>query len=151
MTTLQEKLKKLAKMRIIMNDSKESQKHWQQEVEKTNEFFMLKETNEFIKNTGSEIDILEKEIKEESVLIFDGVNRNPFPGIQIKEFHPVSILNMVQAFQWASQNAPSTLKLDETKFKKAVENLELTFIEKKTEYRGQIDSDLSALLIEVVE
>ena len=148
MTTLQEKLKKLAKMRIIMNDSKESQKHWQHAYANNQQIFMLKETNEFIKNTGSEIDMLEKEIKEESVLIFDGVNRNPFPGIQIKEFHPVSILNMVQAFQWASQNAPFTLKLDEIKFKKAVENLELIFIEKKTEYRGQIDSDLSVLLDE---
>jgi hypothetical protein len=64
-------------------------------------------------------------------------------GISIKNFKVIRITDEKKAKAWAVTNAPSLLKLDEKKLEKAVENLELDWVQKGTETKAQIASNLS--------
>lgn len=141
-----DKLKELAGKRDVLERCKNDVLYWKQELEKTSEWIVFQKTLDLQKRFSIEMEELEKEIRDIAVQIFDGQNKKPVHGIEIKEFSVIKVLDEKKALIWASQNAPSILKLDQTKFKKAVENLELDFVEKSVEYRGQIASDLSEYL-----
>lgn len=140
------KLKELAELRKELSQQKIDLDIYQSELEKTPQYQYLVAQKLICNTQSSEIEQLEKEIRELAVAQFDGQNKKPFKGIEIKEFSVVKVLDEKKALIWASQNAPSILKLDQAKFKKAVENLELDFVEKGVEYKGQIASDLSEYL-----
>jgi len=76
-----------------------------------------------------------------------GYEVRKFDKVEVKAFTTLKILDEKRAIQWAAVNAPSTLSLKK-EFDKVAKSLELDFVEVSTEYRGQIASDLSSLLIE---
>lgn len=115
-------------------------------LENSHEWIDYQDALNNVRGLEQQESILANEIREVAVQTFDGTNKKPIYGIEIKEFSVIKVLDEKKALIWASQNAPSILKLDQAKFKKAVENLELDFIEKGVEYRGQIASDLSEYL-----
>ena len=70
-------------------------------------------------------------------------NKKPYDGIQVKEFSTITIIDENAAKRWATENAPSIVTLNKSKFNSAVKALELPFVEKGIEYKVQIASDLS--------
>lgn len=141
-----DKLKELAQYRSDAQSQKGLVEKLQKKLELTEEWISLQEEKEQLKGLSVVVEQLEEEVRDLAHSLFDGQNKKPFIGIEIKEFSVVKVLDEKRALVWASQNAPSILKLDQTKFKKAVENLELDFVEKGVEYRVQIASDLSEYL-----
>jgi len=141
-----DKLKQLAGTRKTKEAAQKSLEKMKELLEDTDEWKSYKYAQDWLRRMSEQQEEEEKEIRELAVAQFDGKNKKPFIGIEIKEFSVIKVLDEKKTLIWASQNAPSILKLDQTKFKKAVENLELDFVEKNVEYRGQIASDLSEYL-----
>lgn len=141
-----DKLTELAKVRDDIAEYKAISDISKIALEGTHEWIVYQNNLNNVRGLEQQESILANEVREISVQIFDGTNKKPVHGIEIKEFSVIKVLDEKKALIWASQNAPSILKLDQAKFKKAVENLELDFVEKGVEYRGQIASDLSEYL-----
>lgn len=97
---------------------------------------------------GNEIKKLEDDIRQEALMISQTSNfeiRHPIDGVEIKKFLLITIKpNQEQTAKiWLAQNAPDLLTINNSKFTKAVENLQLPWIDKSDDYRGQIATDLS--------
>jgi hypothetical protein len=90
----------------------------------------------------------EQYIKEMAVNEFDGVNKKPNAGLEIKAFTIAKISDEKAARQWAMKNYTPALKLDTKAIEKAGKD-GLTpdgLVTVETEYRAQIASDLSGYL-----
>lgn len=149
MNELEIKLGQLARTRLAKIAAQKSLDECKELLEDTDEWKSVEDAKEWLNRMSEQQELEEKEIRILSNLHFSNdetANKKPFKGIEIKEFSIIKVLDEKKALIWASQNAPSILKLDQTKFKKAVENLELDFVEKGVEYRTQIASDLSEYL-----
>ena len=73
--------------------------------------------------------------------------KNPINGISAADSKIVTILDEKKAMAWLNENAPDVLTINQSKFKKAVVNLSLDFVEIKETYSGRIASDLSEYLV----
>ena len=93
------------------------------------------------------VDGMENEIRSIVIHDYDG-DKHPYPGVEIKTFTVITVTDQKAAVKWAGENAPACVKLDEVKFKKVAEALDLPFVSKSTENRVQIASDLSYYLKE---
>lgn len=149
MNEIEEKLKELATRRQDLETTKKELESKKIDLQLTPEWLAVERFTRCVNEDKEAIEALEVEIKLQGTMAFlenPTLGRKPVKGIEVKEFSIIKVLDEKKALIWASQNAPSILKLDQTKFKKAVENLELDFVEKGVEYRTQIASDLSEYL-----
>ena len=127
-------------------------KKWESEVddaqkvlETTLEYKNLQYLKEAVHGAKTKIEEAEEFIKETTVkdfIHFGLKNTKPYDGIQIKKFDVVHLLDERQAITWAATNAPQVLSLKQTPFNKIAKVLDLDFVQKTTEYRAQIASDL---------
>ena len=111
----------------------------------------LSETEARQKDAKAEVAQLEQTIKSQAYLEWlqlpdHAENKHPFPGIDVKRFEIVKVIDEKKALAWAVQNMPSALKLNTSTLEKGVKALELDFIEKGEEFRVQIASNLDEYL-----
>lgn len=145
MTIITDKLMHLAQKRAELEGQKEIVKRTQERLENSMLWKDLQLEIDIRKHLETETSELEALIKQEAVAAFDG-NKHPLTGIEIKSFSVVTITDQKSALKWIAENAPTCLKIDEGKFKKIADTLELPFVDKKDENRAQIASDLSSYL-----
>lgn len=69
---------------------------------------------------------------------FDGINKRPMKGVQVKEFRTAVITDMKKAMAWASTYLPSAITLNVKAVGKAAENLEVDFVEVQSEFRPNL-------------
>ncbi len=128
-------------------------KKWESEVddaqkalETTLEYKNLQYLKEAVQGAKAKIKEAEEFIKETTVKDFvrSGLEiTKPYDCIQIKKFQVVHVLDERQAIEWAAENALQVLSLKKAPFNKIAKVLDLDFVQKTTEYRAQIASDLS--------
>lgn len=93
---------------------------------------------------AARLEELEAQIKKQAVDNFDGENKRPANGIEIKAFTTANIVDLQRAREWAMTNYTPALKLDTKAIEKAGKD-GLTpdgLVVIETEYRAQIASDL---------
>jgi len=137
-------LELLAYERQKLSRLKATEKTLQEALEQTEEYRKLQEAKANTKIMSDEVDRVEELIRSIAYDRFvSDHNKNPVDGIKIKEFSTITILDENEAKRWATENAPSIVTLNKSKFNSAVKALELPFVEKGIEYKVQIASDLS--------
>lgn len=97
------------------------------------------------------IDELTQTIKQRAVLMFDGKNKKPMPGIQIKEKSVAIITDDAAARKYALEEAPSYVNIDFAGLASLAKKLvgtphELKFVSINTDVVAEIASNLSAYL-----
>lgn len=148
---LEKELQLVAELRKLVADRKTLRDRALEELQKAEIFQFVNDANQKIKEVEEAIS--EKEdiarVLALSLSAETGyTDRKHSEGIEIKKFTRAIITDETSAKLWVSQNAPSLLKIDEPKVKKAVEYLNLPWITVEDEYRAQIASDLSEYLKE---
>ena len=111
----------------------------------------LERTSQSLNDTTLKMAELEATIKSQAYLEWSQLEnkeevKHPWPGIDVKHFDIVKIIDEKKALAWAVQNMPSALKLNVSTLEKGVKALELDFIEKTDEYKVQIASNLGGYL-----
>jgi len=147
MEELKNKLQKIAILRREVQYQKEWANKLLDEISQTELHKQYEETIDMagkLSNALSELEVSAREDIEH--LAHETGNKKPLPGATAKEYQVVEVTDEYAAKAWAAANAPSVLTLNKSKFGSAVKLLELPFIEKKTELRGQLASDLSEYL-----
>jgi len=128
---------RLARLQLEYDSKKEY-------LEQTMAYKEVQDAQDLVKIAKDEVSRVEELIRSVAYEQFvSDQNTNPFDGIKIKKFSIVRILDENEAKRWATENAPSIVSLNKSKFNRAVKELELPFIQKDNEYRVQIASDLS--------
>lgn len=136
----------LASERKTLARLKETASDLQEKLEQTQEYKALQDAQDNAKLMTTEVSRVEAEIKDSVEKEFVRTrleNTKPYDGIEIKKFGVVHILDERQAITWAATNAPQVLSLKQAPFNKIAKVLDLDFVQKTTEYRAQIASDLS--------
>ena len=137
-------LELLAYNRQKLSRIKATEKTLQEALEQTEEYRKLQEFKSLTKIMADEVERVEELIRSIAYEQFvSDQNKNPCDGIKIKEFSTITITDENAAKRWATENAPSIVTLNKSKFNSAVKALELPFVEKGIEYKVQIASDLS--------
>jgi len=147
MEELKNKLQKIARLRVELQIQKEWGHKLFDELKAMELYKQHEEVLEMVRElnaTLSELETSAREIIEE--LAYISGDKKVLPGATAKEYTVVNIKDEDAAKAWAAANAPSVLTLNVSKFGSAVKLLELPFVEKKTELRGQLASDLSDYL-----
>jgi len=147
MEELKDKLQKIARLRVELQIQKEWKNKLQDELAQLELYKQITEVQGMEKELSAALSALETSAREEiEELAYISGEKKVLPGATAKEYTVVNIKDEDAAKAWAAANAPSVLTLNVSKFSSAVKLLELPFIEKKTELRGQLASDLSEYL-----
>ena len=113
-------------------------------LEQAEEYKTLQYFKERLTETKTRTDEMADEIRTEAIMQFDGENKKPYDGIQIKEFQTIEVTDEEEAIKWSIDSGQFALvSLVTSKFNKIAKVLDLPFVTKGTEYRAQIASDLS--------
>lgn len=143
--TLDELIKQLAALRFNWKIQYETAQQREEVYLKSRTYLAYAEERANLKLIEGDIDALSQNIRTLAEFISFNTNyenRHPNPYVTVKEFDVVSIIDEPAAKAWASINAPEMLTLS-SKFAGVVKKLTLPFLNKKTEYHAQIDSDLT--------
>lgn len=141
-------LKELATLREDLEKANKFVEEVEEELKKTPIYQALETYKEMQAGVKKQIDEVTARIKEQALEEYDGENKKPYSGVEIRNFTIVNVLDEKQAKVWAAENAPSTLNISKSKFEKVVKVLELDFIELGEENRVYLASDLSEYLEE---
>jgi len=145
----QKLLKEIARVRKDLGELKDQSGEQRWQIEQSEIWKIHRETLEMINALNERLNRTMDELKNEVLKnVYDGENKKPISGVQVKTFKTIEITDEKQAKLWAATNAPSTIKLNEPAFGKAVSALELEFVKKGEENRVQVSSDLSEYLNE---
>ena len=96
--------------------------------------------------SGERIRKIEDQIRIEVVKQHSLTGETKYDGVTVKHFVVVTITDEREAKVWAAHNIPNMLTLG-SGFGKKVNGLDLPFYEVNDDYRAQIDSDLSRLIV----
>jgi hypothetical protein len=116
----------------------------QEELEQNEVYQSMLRDQERLSDIKKQIAETEDAIRETALHLSskDDYETRDFSGVKVKKFNIVEVLDESEAKKWAIQFVPEAVSLSKTKFHSSVRNLNLPFIEKKTEYRAQIPSKL---------
>ena len=142
-------LKALAQIRKEIQVNKELSNQVTKELEATPEYIHFQQLANARKIMKEGEDALYEEVTAYFLMLSKETNyeTKKFGKVTVKEFTKVNILDKKLAITWATQNYPSCITLSKD-FDAAVKILDLPFIKVEKEYKAQVATDLSDLLVE---
>ena len=144
-------LKDLAKIRSDITKTEEDLLCAQELLEDRIEYKEVLACKEELKAYAKIQETLEENIRSDAVMLSAFTNyedRKPVSCVEVKEFTIVNITDERIAKIWAAQNAPDALSIKKAPFNKIAKVMNLDFVDKSTEYRAQVSSNLSEYLDE---
>lgn len=141
------KVREVAQLRQAKSDLSDEIDKLQAEIDATEVGKALAKLREAKSNIQARLTIEENETRVLIVKAFNETgDRRPTSKTEVRMFATVTFTDKTRALQWAVENCPDAVTLNEDRLARAVRNLRLGFMEVTDEPRGQIGSDLSEYL-----
>lgn len=147
MSDLRKRLAEVARLRRALADAELEAETAKEVLALTEEARLATLAEEAEREAKVKLAEAEAAAKVEALAEFDGSNKRPLPGVEIKVFHKV-YYNPKDALAWCRANAPNLLVLDAKRFEKGISDGTLLDVpgavaEIALEPRAQLASDLS--------